>query len=700
MAYSDIIVTVHGIGKQNRCETVRSAATRLASSQTLSAGGASHPVAPQPLGFFHPPLHSDVENFAFVTLLDDPAALTGAALDQIGFAEVFWADIPQEVAQEGRTLEETKAWAHTLVARAHATCLRAQAAQKAARAQAPPGTPPDLEAKIVPPDFGLAAEVVDEIVDAIYVLENLLFLAGKAGVFKFDLRKVLVEYIGDVQLVTEFTYHRLDVVGRFHAAMESIYANEIKGKDNPPKIHIVAHSEGTVVSFLGLLHAMGETTVAPVTKDHPARLEPTPGKIPAWLPHVHGFMTFGSPIDKHLLLWPRLWTGLKPTSPLVPAARIKWRNYYDYGDPIGFELDTARLWLDWKGCRGFDFTKDHDYGFSRYLFPGEAHNEYWNDPEVFEHFVKDVVRPCAPQPNPPPKSLKSTAAMCNLLPYALSLALVALGVFILFKALHHFTHPSDDPFQRFLLYYELGLKPSRDLSTRGLAGAVAGLTLLVAGATLMARFPRLSYQWQWKILGVVMFAAGALGYLGLVPAAVQLDIGPAWQVILGAFVAGAAGWLACASAGTAAERHKRLIWKGTRPLIAVGALATALVVWFEMTPSPPLTELTRAEQTLVSSNGTWETYHELLKPMALESFERKDQANWWATVKKVEPALALHPPAWPVWLAAAAAIYLWWLATLIFDLAFIWHRYVRRSVVNLRLREWGERLVRAGATQA
>ena len=44
---------------------------------------------------------------------------------------------------------------------------------------------------------------------------------------------------------------------------------------------------------------------------------------------------------------------------------------------------------------------------------------------------------------------------------------------------------------------------------------------------------------------------------------------------------------------------------------------------------------------------------------------------------------------WPVLLAAAGFLYLWWLAALIFDLAFVWHRYVRRCVANQRLREWG-----------
>src|SRR5947209_5323246 len=39
------------------------------------------------------------------------------------------------------------------------------------------------------------------------------------------------------------------------------------------------------------------------------------------------------------------------------------------------------------------------------------------------------------------------------------------------------------------------------------------------------------------------------------------------------------------------------------------------------------------------------------------------------------------PSVWPVILAGAAFLYLWWLAALIFDLVFAWHRYVRHGTM-------------------
>ena len=45
-------------------------------------------------------------------------------------------------------------------------------------------------------------------------------------------------------------------------------------------------------------------------------------------------------------------------------------------------------------------------------------------------------------------------------------------------------------------------------------------------------------------------------------------------------------------------------------------------------------------------------------------------------------------PAWPVVLAGVAFLYLWWLSILLFDLAFVWHRYIRQSVAVETLGEW------------
>jgi hypothetical protein len=47
-----------------------------------------------------------------------------------------------------------------------------------------------------------------------------------------------------------------------------------------------------------------------------------------------------------------------------------------------------------------------------------------------------------------------------------------------------------------------------------------------------------------------------------------------------------------------------------------------------------------------------------------------------------------HAPVWPIVLAGLAFLYLWWLGILMFDLTFVWHRYIRRSVAVETLLQW------------
>jgi hypothetical protein len=687
--FKDIIVAVHGIGAQSRYSTVRSVATRLAASVALRPAGQRSPIATQPLGYFH----SDVKSIASVRLLDDAECLEATDLRSIGFAEVFWADIPQEVVKEGRTLEETKAWARTVVARANSLCDRAQASGRN---------------EIVPPDFSLAGEVLDEVIETVYVLENLFFLLGKAGLFKFDLRQVLEEYLGDVQLVAEFSYYRTDIVGRFHRAMESIYEEQCKLDNADVRIHIVAHSEGTVVTFLGLLHAMSRQHIIPANPPQQieAKME-VRDKFPDWLKQVRGYMTIGSPIDKHLLLWPRLWEKLEPklANGLFRKDRIRWRNYYDHGDPVGFKLDSARLWLAHTQCEAFQFCGcskcKHDIGFARYLLPGEAHNQYWNDPEVFEHFISEVVKP-KPQSErlQPPADKKCIPWLSPLLPYLLSFLVLAIGVFVFYKAVHHYTHPNYDPLQRFVRFTQLGVKPAAGLSYSDMLRAVIGASALIAGATLLARFPRLAIGPTWRNAGIAAFLVGCVLYVAIVPREAQSEIGVAFEslgpigatlgVLVVAAVAGISGYLATSGKFENQDRQQRWLFRGMRPLILCGALAVLLIVIFQLAPQNAgrQADLTPLERSSLSPDQ-----HRIIREARLTRDELNQVitargTNWIATLAKVEPVLATHPPAWPVVVAGAVYLYLWWLATLIFDLAFIWQRYVRGSVTNDRLREW------------
>lgn len=732
--FKDVIVAVHGIGQQSRYSTVRSVATRLAASKALLAGSPDpvRPVALQPLGYFH----SEVRDITSVSLLDDAAFLGNTALATTGFAEVFWADIPEKAADEGSTLEETKAWARTVVARAQALWIRerrSQAVKKgstqgqanawprmaAARARAQELLIRAWRPAIVAPDFGLAAEVIDEILETIYVLDNLLFLADKAGLFKFDLSEVLEDYLGDVQIVTEFADYRADIVARFHRAMADIYAKQREDGNDQVRLHIVAHSEGTVISFLGLLQAMsGQELAKPSSPNDPPHLQNT-GRIPEWLKHVHGYMTIGSPIDKHLLLWPRLWDtnpALKlPLNPsfandFLPAGQIRWRNYYDYGDPVGFKLDTARRWLDQQELKAFQFcgcrSCHHDIGFARYLLPGKAHTDYWNDPDVFEHFVDDVIRipKDGDSPAKRPADKPAIVLLSPALPYVFSAIVLMIGVYLLCKAVAHFTYP-DDPLTKYFLITAIGVEPTPGVSRLELLRSTLGVAGLIAGATLFARFSRLAAGWEWKIAGAVAFGVGCVVYYLAVSEPSQQQIGaiftglgshgPTIGVLLLALIVGILGFLVTGR-GKQEDEDRRQRWfrKGMRPLLLCGVLAVAVIVASQLYPQAfgLDTKLTAGETEQLSQLSKDD--REIIEAA---NFDRKELDQLFKAspdrlekrIARVKPFLTARPPVWPVLLAAAGFLYLWWLATLIFDLAFVWQRYVRHSVANKRLREWG-----------
>src|SRR5215216_6046268 len=195
-----IIVAVHGIGDQGLYETVQSVAYRFCSYHNVPAA--------IPLGR----LHSELVGIAAqphapgtCALAARQGALKSAFIGKsppdpglpasLGFAEVYWANYPRDVAKEGYTLEETKKWAKTIVER-----LRLNYA---------------AYGLVDEKDFRVIDTVLEEMLDTVAILERLSFLAEKAGVFKFDLKPILIDYLGDVQVVAEFSNYRDQILERF-----------------------------------------------------------------------------------------------------------------------------------------------------------------------------------------------------------------------------------------------------------------------------------------------------------------------------------------------------------------------------------------------------------------------------------------------------------------------------------------------------
>ena len=586
-----IVVAVHGVGKQFRYATIQSVAGRFSAYGKYRVG--------VPLGNFH---SSCQDGVVALRIPDPPPDNYPPGLLDTGFAEIFWANIPDEAVKAADTLEETKAWARTVVER-----VRSLDRKKHHRDSV---------------NYEKASAVVEEMIETISVLENLLFLTKKCGIGTFDLQSLLTDYVGDIQIVTEFASYRARILRQFHNVLR-----ELNRRHEPEEIHIIAHSEGTVIAFLGLLEAMSQN--APDDS--------------AWVDKVVGFMTIGSPIDKHLVMWPGLFEKLEPARATRPTPPIEWRNYYDYGDPVGFKLDTARQWLvdgKWmsekpaKGDR-FHFPNDeeHDCGFTRYPFPGKAHNDYWEDKAVFDHFIAHVIDA--------PKEKLRPAKPCTrwlcwvtswILPYVICFIILLLGTYIFYKPVSKFIHAE------------------QDLSV--MTGNVFAASALLAGMTVLARVPRLA-KCIWKFsLAAFVFGCSVVIYKGFIE--------PGANRALGLFFTQHFGW----------SDETAIVWV----LGGMGVLAGIISYFFPRWGLKPIVAL-----------------------LALVGF-----AVAWGIIYGPGqlPGGASRPAIWPIVLSGAAFLYLWWLAALVFDLVFVWHCYIRSSRALQFLRSCEVRPLKTAAMTA
>ncbi len=677
-----VVIAIHGIGSQRRSDTIRSVATQF---------GTRTPRVPlMSLG------HFSVENEASVKISrlevehDDPRA-------GIGFVEVYWADIPQAVVKAEDTLEDTKAWGRTIVSQAEAAYNRRVASGH-------------LSSK----DFGLAAGVVDEIIESVRVFENLTAVAGKMGIFEFEVGKLLRDYIDDVQVFTEFKRYRDQILARLHKTIASVIEQFSQG-GTPPEVYLVAHSEGSVVAFYGLLQALAGVAI----DDPKAPGTPIPTE---WIRHVRGFMTIGSPIDKHLVLWDKLFRPFNgrlactssregvvfpsQTSPrLVLAQPIPWRNYYDYGDPIGFKLDTARRFLREQDCLAFDFTSDHDFGFTRYTLPGKAHNDYWADPDVFGHFIDHVVMPKAGDRPGKPADRPLSRFISHVVPYGLIALLHVLAVFILFKATKVFFGDamgvadvalSVFPLATLLLGVTIAARlprltkalvapgvPAR-VAAASAAASPSSLTLTMSAEAMptpcaaTAAPVKLQGVWRWRVLAVLAFATGAAVAYSLLPAPVANFLSTPLVVVLEAvgfnppLLPGTGKLLLIAAAAIVALtgwKAGRSPGRGRRNLLICGALTVLVMIGGQIaaTGHEPQGSADTASGSMQVVQGSTQS------PAGPPTGNDRGKEN---------------PQIWPVLLAGAAYLYLWWLGILLFDLVFIWHRYIRQSVAEDALSAW------------
>ena len=168
------------------------------------------------------------------------------------------------------------------------------------------------------------------------------------------------------------------------------------------------------------------------------------------------------------------------------------------------------------------------------------------------------------------------------------------------------------------------------------------LGLLLMCVTVSARLPRLvkTAGFRWELAALLVFGVGAGLCTWLLPPQAANYLGAPFSSLEARFGAGGGldgRWtlflvaLLIAVSGWVLPRRQNL---GRRWLIGFGTTVVAFVVFWQLNAGDSTT------------------------------------------------------PVWPVVLSGAAFLYLWWLGILMFDLTFIWHRYIRRSVAVRTLQQW------------
>ena len=213
---------MHGVGDQIGYVTAQSVAYQFCRYCDKPAA--------IPLGRFHTEFDKDGKRSMPRPIFIKPPP-SGLELPGLAFAEVYWADIPRTVVKEGYVLEEAKRWARTIVGRYRLRSEDAVTSEEVTRLET----------------------VLDEMIETIFLLERVTWLGDWAGIFKYNLRKLLEDYLGDVQLVADFETYREKILRQFHDVM--CKALELPGQR---ELYLVAHSEGSVIAFLAILTAWSQ----------------------------------------------------------------------------------------------------------------------------------------------------------------------------------------------------------------------------------------------------------------------------------------------------------------------------------------------------------------------------------------------------------------------------------------------------------
>jgi hypothetical protein len=288
-----------------------------------------------------------------------PAYVTFSAKGEdylLAFSEVYWQPVPNDYLNDNNGNPPVPAfvWAHSINTR----LLKGG------------------------PKYKTARSVIENLETMLGLLKRLAMIYKKSGI----LAGIVNKFLGDVQMYVESEDLREKINQRFLSVLRNVgfmradISRRIKETDDKTleegtDIYIVSHSEGTVVSYNSLVKAAHER-------------ETDPSKH-AWISSVRTLVTLGSPLDKHYTIWRnRFRTDELKKNP--GNERIRWRNYWDRSDPVGYGLQVL-FPTDKASDAKQMFTVVRDEAFTRYPVPGKAHVDYWEDEEIHADILSEVL---------------------------------------------------------------------------------------------------------------------------------------------------------------------------------------------------------------------------------------------------------------------------------------------------------------------
>lgn len=390
------IIVVHGIAEQRKGETVLAVINRCAEARRndpcaspgvitlgMALGQTGRPEYDERPS--HPRPSTPLPWLEFGGIPRDPSidpapsflGLGSGSGQNLRFVDLWWADLMKE--DEDFVLVPPSSWARGLIGRL----------------------------KLRGSDDGTAATVA--------LLEPLAqTLAGVDLLLTFRhpevRRRLMLGIVGDVQQYGEYALCRGAAVRRFHRVMEEVKRihEQVTG-GAPARFTIIAHSLGSVLALDALTYAYAQDPVRGANRPAQATDNlPFPGYLRTfrgapeqppsvdWVDDVDCLVTIGSPIDKYLNIWwfnygylndPGWIDQARLAQRPAEAPRIRHLNFADEQDPVGHRLnDLAR-----RPVYRELFDRFEDMVFSRYLIPGMAHNEYWNDLDLFKWILRRGV---------------------------------------------------------------------------------------------------------------------------------------------------------------------------------------------------------------------------------------------------------------------------------------------------------------------